>query len=361
VNAPPRIEELGDPGGTPGWDAFVRAHPLGATYHLAAWSRIVSGAYGSRPRYLAARGPDGGLVGVMPLFRHRGLISGPRLSSIPVARVAGPLAADEATAAALVRAACAMAAGDGVRQLVVRSLVDGLHREVDGLSVATDQPTWVVPLEDDAAGMRTRLRRSSKNVHRGIQRAERSGVTVRVGVSDADVRAFHQVYLTTMRKHGALARSLRQLLLERRELGPEFRLLLAVENDRVLAGAVFHRFGDTVELLYNGSDPDRLDVRPNHALYWHAIGWAISLGCHRFDMGGALPGTSLAEFKTQWGAEPVAIRRYTFVPGQPAAPEEVAPPPGIHIGGRRAMVARVYERTPLPLVRLVGTAAYRFA
>jgi CelD/BcsL family acetyltransferase involved in cellulose biosynthesis len=352
------VVRLGAPASEPGWDPFVRAHPLGSTYHLTAWSRIVEGAYRSRPCYLALRAQDGTVTGVMPLFRNRGPLSGSRLTSMPVARVAGPLS-DRAGAAQLVEAACQVARAEGVGQLVLRSHLTGLEDDVPGLDVVADQPTWVVSLEDDEVAMRTALRRHSKNVHRGIQRAERAGVAVRQAVTAADMRAFYRLYLATMRRHGALPRAFRQFLLEQRELGEGCRILIASHAGRDVATGVFHHFGDTLELLYNGSAEDALDVRPNHALYWDAIRQAIGMGCTRFDMGGALPATSLGTFKAQWGAEPVAIQRYTHVVGGASSGSTEAPP-AMRVGGRRAVLEKAWHRTPLAVTRLAGTAAYRW-
>lgn len=353
------VAQVGDPRTEPGWDDFVRAHDDATTYHLAAWSRIVSGAYRSSPRYLTRRDGTGALTGVMPLFHDRGLVSGARLSSIPVARVAGPLA-DAAGAAELVDAACRMADDAGVRQLVVRSHLEGLERNVEGLAAAPDQPTWVVALDPDVDAMRARVRKRSGNLAREIARAERDGVVVREAESDADVRSFYRLYLRTMRRHGALPRAYAQFRLERRELGDECRILLAAHGGRDLAAVIFHRFGPTFEALYGGTDERVRGVHASQALYWHAIRWAIEHGCRRLDMGGALPGSSLAAFKSRFTAAPVEIRRYTYVPGRPAPESPPGMPAAAGVGEDDGLPARAWRRLPLPVIRLAGTTAYRW-
>ena len=345
------------------WDEYVRAHPRGSAYHLGAWAGIAHGAYGFRPRYLALA--DGAtLRGVMPLFSGRGLVSGRRLTSMPIARAAGPLGDTPAAEAALLDAARGLLAPERARQAIVQSTAEGYEHAAEGWSMAPDQPTWLVALPDDRDELRSAIRASSQNVVRGIKRAEKAGVTVRESGSREDLERFYALYLATMRKHRALPRTLRQLELARRGLGPSgvFRLFVAELDGEVVAGGVLHAFRDTLELLYNASDESRLDARPNHALYWNAMVWAIDHGLKWFDFGGAVEGTSLATFKAQWGATPTPIYRYTASASGPAAPPSGS---GMvanrnEVGAEGSRLARAWERTPLAVTRVGGALVYRY-
>ena len=129
---------------------------------------------------------------------------------------------------------------------------------------------------------------------------------------------------------------------------------------RPAAGGVFHLFGDTVELIYNGSDDALLDLRPNHALYWGVIRWAAEHGYGAFDFGEASPTTSLGRFKSQW-AEPVPNHRYTWRAG--AAPSRAESMAAASYGveqGDGGLVAKVWQRTPVGLTRLGAAIAYRY-
>lgn len=348
-----------DPTTDPRWDEFVRLHPTATAYHLGAWAEINRRAYGAQPRYLAAETFDGDLVGVLPLARSRGLVAGTRLTSIPTARVAGPLGTTPQTETMLLRAAAARLGEDGARELIVRSFEGSYRDDLAELSRADDQPTWVLDLPGTPEELPGSLT-AAKRIARSVRKAARAGVTVRETDEPAELRAFYALYLETMRKHRSLPRRLAQLETARRLLGGSgvFRLFVAEHDRRVVAGGVFHLFGDRLELLYNASDPQALDMQPNHALYWHAIEWAIARGLSRFDFGGALAGTSLGEFKRQWGAEPVPIHRYTLRPGSPGG-EEPAPPPRA-VGEGDSIVARAWQRAPLKLTEAAGALAYRY-
>ena len=64
------------------WDAFVRSTVHGSPFHLLAWKRVVEAAFGHRPHYLMAAGPDR-VEGVLPLFEVPGLFGGRGLVSVP--------------------------------------------------------------------------------------------------------------------------------------------------------------------------------------------------------------------------------------------------------------------------------------
>lgn len=348
-----------DPSRDARWDAFVRRQKASTAYHLGAWTKVLRGAYGYRPRYIALETPPGELASVMPLFYGRGVWTKARLTSMPVARLAGPLGGSEDQQAALLEHVCTLVDASRVQRLVMRSTAADYVRCCPRLDRFVDQPTWRVALPEDEDSLRAQLRASSKNVARSIVKAEKAGVTVREAGESADLRRFYSLYLKTMRKHGALPRSFRQLALARRHLGPEvFKLFVAELDGEILAGGVFHAFGDTLELLYNASEPGSSGYAPNFALYFSSMRWAVESGFRTFDFGGALEGTSLGDFKRRWGAEPVAIWRYEYPTSAGAANGADARPTVSATDSSR--LAPLLQRSPLALTRLLGTAAYRY-
>jgi hypothetical protein len=194
-----------------------------------------------------------------------------------------------------------------------------------------------------------------------VRKVEDGPLTFREAPSEADLRAFYRLYLATMRKHGALPRSLRQLVLARHHLPPGvFRLFLVEHRGEPVAGGVFHCFGGTVELLYNASAQHHLALRPNHALYWGVARWAMEHGQRALDFGFAWPESALGSFKAQWGAEPVSEYCYVSPPSAAGLPQ----PPGEEIAGPgrlRRVGHAALGRAPLALTRLAGTLAYRYA
>lgn len=342
----------------PRWDRFVTQHPDGTVYHLSAWSTILSRAYRFKPECLAVEGSDGVLHGVMPLLARKTPVRGSVLISLPWLRAGGPLATNEDAKAELLSAACELADEQG-RTLTVDSAYGELDHSVPRFARVPCLPTWIasLPAESEIPDW---FRGRSKNLRRGIKRAQDRGVTVRISDSEADLRDFFRLYLQTMRKHRSLPRPWRQLVAARRLLGPEiFRLFVAEREGVVIAGGVFHVFGETMDLLYNASDEGALDHRPNHALYNAVVEWAARNGVRKLDYGVAPPDGSLADFKRQWGG--VEAPRYCYEHAgrdQPAGSSGGGEARMLSDRGRR--IDSLWGKTPLALTRLAGLVSYRY-
>ena len=121
-------------------------------------------------------------------------------------------------------------------------------------------------------------------------------------------------------------------------------------------------WGDTIELVYNGSDDGALALRPNHALYWNVMQWARAHGLRRIDLGGAYADTPLAAFKLQWGAAPRARFRLTHRAGDEPTRAESLAAVGYGAGESESRVVDLAWRwMPAPLLRLGAHVAYRYA
>jgi Acetyltransferase (GNAT) domain len=362
----PTIEVDPNPGTA--WDAFVEGRSGATPYHLSAWATILRAAYRFRPCYMVLHGPQGEIDGVLPLVERGGLISGSRLNSLPVVRSGGPLARTREQEVALIEAACGLVRAGRADQLSVYSTVGGYESMLPGLMAHDDDPpSWPIPLTGDPQSYLEHLKGRSKSRLRDIAKAERSGLAIREGSSRKDLRHFYRLYLGTMKKHRLLPRSYRQLSVAMRLLAPRrvFRLVLVEHEGTPVAGGIFHLWGDGADLLYNGSDDRYYDLRPNHALYWWMIQRCIQEGYGYLDLGLAVRGSSLAEFKRRWGAEPLARFRYTYPAREGGGSGNDDSERSVGLAWRLArddrwLVARAWKRAPLFGTRIAGTIAYRY-
>jgi serine/alanine adding enzyme len=346
------------------WDAYVEGHPEASVYHLGAWATILRRAYGFKPLYRALERSDGTLAGVLPMMNTRGPLTGRRLRSLPVVPPpSGPIADSEGDLARLIELGCDSVREQRASVWTFQSRQAGLEEATPGLRITKHKTSWIAPLPSDSDELRAQYRRSSKNLHRSISKSEKAGLVTREGIGRDDLRAFYRLYLETMRDHRALPRPLRQMALDQHLLRPRgaSRLFVVEHDGEVIAGGLFHVFNGTVELLYNGSRRDTLGLRPNHALYWYVMQWAIERGLKRFDFGDAPPESSLGKFKSQWGSEPGAEFSYTYSPDAGETRADAARRAGGQVGGEgdEGLVARVWKNAPLIATRVAGTIAYR--
>src|SRR4051794_39458334 len=281
-----------DPRVDPRWDAYVRSHPDATAFHLPEWAEIMRHAYGYRPAYIALEQAAGELHGVLPLFLTRGVLSRKRYRVPPVAmNSAGPLAADPAGVAALLGFACDRTERDA-RLLTFASRTAGLDGLEPRLVSKPKNPVWMAPVPPPGDVDIKRWKKHSRNLYRSVTRALDIGLTWREAGGPEDLRRWYALYLATMRKRRTLPRSWRQIEATRRLLEPrgEFRLFVVERGGQMLAGVVTYAFNDVVELVYNGSDPDQLELRPNHLLNWGVLSWASLNGYGRLDIGDAQEG-----------------------------------------------------------------------
>jgi CelD/BcsL family acetyltransferase involved in cellulose biosynthesis len=355
-----RVIEL-DPRLDPRWDAYVRAHPDATVFHLSDWAEILWRAYGYRPSYLALES-GGVLEGALPLFLTRGVMSRKRLR-MPMVNSAGPLANDDSGIAGLLEAACDRTEREA-RLLTFQSRKPALDELAPRLTPIAKNPVWIAPVPAPEEVDLKRWKKKSRNLYRGVNRALEAGLTWREAHGSEDLRTWYGLYLATMRKRRTLPRSWRQIETTRRLLEPrgEFRLFVVERGAEMLAGVVTYPFSGVVELMYNGSNPDELELRPNHLLNWGVLGWASRNGYSLMDIGDAHEGGPLARFKAQFGAEPVPDHRYDYVIGrseQSSAIAKARPAGNKAEEDPASLAAKVWDRVPLPVLRATAAALAR--
>jgi hypothetical protein len=364
---------------TPGpeWDAFIERSGarVAHAYHLTAWQAVHRRAYGREPIYLGARGADGEFVGALPLVVNGGALRGLAASLKPGARSGGggrrlstvirggPLGSDLKARGELLASACGIVDERGFGDLTIETDVPGCEALVPGLQAAPDSPAWLTPLPTDPDELLKAWRKQSRNLWRNLAKARDRGVVVRPVRSRMDLWRFYRQYVLAMRRHRSVPRSWLEVRWAHRRLAPSGRCgaWLGEYRGEVVAGVMFLSVGDSIELLYGGSDPRASDVRPMHAVYWHAIEWAIGNGKKVIDWGTAPVESSLGNFKRQWGAEPVESFRYTYLPGGKAGQasraqtrKQEAP-----AHGEAGASDTAWDRIPVDVLGAAATIAHR--
>lgn len=339
----------------------MTSHPDGVVYQHSAWLRCLRAEYPRAVIGLCAERDDA-VAGVLPLVPTRGIpllrrnaSFGARLASLPRTPVAGPLARDRESAAALMGAAVDLARGHRARLQLKRASAD-----LDGLAPMVAGAPWrrgfVLGLPSDPDELRFGNSRNHARIRWAVNRAEREGVRVRDARGLDDVRDWYALYLETMREVVVPPRPLRLFEAMWRELVPRglMRLHLAERGGQVIAGSIVLSLGRTAFYAFNGRRRRELALRPNDILQWVAIHEAARAGSERYDLGEVVEGDAgLADFKRKWGAEEARLHRYYHPPPEPEPDEEEQ-------GTVARLGSRVWPRLPLAATRAAGDLAYRW-
>jgi CelD/BcsL family acetyltransferase involved in cellulose biosynthesis len=149
------------------------------------------------------------------------------------------------------------------------------------------------------------------STHRAIRKSEREGLTVRMAESEPELRVFFEMHLKIRKyKYGLLAQPYSFLQnIWRHFVEPQHGfLMLAIHEDKIVAGDFFLEWKDTLYYKFNASLHDDLSHRPNDLLIWHGIQEGKKRGLTYLDFGlSDIDQEGLIRYKRKFGAEEKTI------------------------------------------------------
>ncbi len=293
-----------------GWETFVNGAAEATIFHSSIWQGLIGSCYPYQFLGLRATGDDGKTLGVLPLWLVKSALTGKRMISAPFSYVCPPLALSAEVEAALVEKAIELCREHKAAYYEMKSPRTIPVAETT-MAKSGQFETFLVDLHGSEEEIWGRTHKGM--IQRGVNKARKEGVTVRVGAEEACVREFHRLNLLTCRKHGIPAQSLafHQEVWRRMTNRDLAEFLFADYQGRTVAAVVIFYFNGTAIYMYGASDEAYLAMRPNHLLIWEAMLRAKSRGMHTFDLGRVSddnPG--LKEFKQRWGAVTVPLHYY---------------------------------------------------
>jgi len=163
--------------------------------------------------------------------------------------------------------------------------------------------------------------------HRAIRKSQREGLVVRVAQSEEELRTFFEMHLKVRKyKYGLLAQPysfFRNIWRQFVEAKNGF-LLVALSEDKIVAGDLFLVWKDTLYYKFNASLPGDLSHRPNDLLIWEGIQHAKTRGLLFVDFGlSDIDQEGLIRYTRKFGCEEKTIAFLRHEPnGGPTAAEK---------------------------------------
>lgn len=150
---------------------------------------------------------------------------------------------------------------------------------------------------------------------RNIKKADKAGVVVTLG-TEADLPAFHELYVQTAQRDGFTPRPLAYFngMWEAMtaEAPDRLRLYLARHEGDLVAATTMVRVGEHAWYSYGASSTEKRDVRGSNAVQWRMIRDARADGCQVYDLRGITdtldeddPHVGLIRFKLGTGGHAV--------------------------------------------------------
>ena len=158
------------------WDAYVAGHSGATPFHSRAWCEAITRATGHRCHLVTARGPDAGLIGLLPLHHIRSPLFGQALVGSGFAVDGGLLADDPSAAATLAQGATEMAKSLGVPSVELRG-----GPQPDGEGWHREEGVYAGFARDLAADADAELLAIPRKQRAEVRKALESGLTVTTG------------------------------------------------------------------------------------------------------------------------------------------------------------------------------------
>lgn len=333
----------------PAYGRFVRTHPYRSLFSSPEWIAVIEAGYGLKAEILA-RLAGGEIVAALPFCRVRDM-RGERIAALPFSDYTDPLVTDPVHASALVGHLAR--AGLATR---LRTLHNPLFHQDPRLRLLPAEALWHAvnldrPLDALWAGF-------DGSARQNVRKAERSGVTARIGLGLEDVLLFHRMHAHLRKtKYRMLAQPRRFFEAIHAILGADGRVAVAIAEaeGEPVAGILLIEWQDTLYYKFNASFDTRL--RPNDLLAWQAIRHAKERGLGWFDFGlsdADQPG--LVRYKRKFATEEKAIHQLAMRPVAPAEPHETA------AGAMLGRLTELFTRPDVPddVTREAGDALYRY-
>ncbi|MEA1895458.1 MAG: FemAB family XrtA/PEP-CTERM system-associated protein [Euryarchaeota archaeon] len=321
------------------WDSYVYESDESTFYHQIGWRDVVLKTYGHKPRYLVARGDDGGIVGVLPMFLMESRIFGRKLVSVPFAPYGGVCADDAGVGRALMEEGKRVAKEERVDYFEIRQFA----MSDSGLVTNEAYVTSILTLDRNPEVVRGAFR---KSMRRYIRKAAQHNF--QVNMVSKDTKEFYGTYSQSMRKLGTPAHGpafFRNMLLE----FPEDINIATIEYDReVISTMLLLYFKNTAIYGWGASLNEYLKLSPNYLLFWDAIKDSCEKGFTFFDFGRSQPNTGVFLFKEGWGAESKQLYYQYYLHNAKSVPDTGQSNP------IRQRFARIWCKLPALLTNKIG-------
>lgn len=280
---------------------FADAHPHGRLEHDPRWLGVLRQAMGHDPVALVARDADGTITGYLPLAGVSSALFGRYLVSLPYVNRAGILAADDATAAALLDAAIDLARDRQVQYLELRH--DG--HELDAPALTHTKHEKVVMVLDLPESRDDLMGAVPSKVRNLVRKGQKHGLELAVGGAEL-VDEFYSIFAVNMRDLGTPVYP-RRLFAGIVEAFPESaQIVLTRYEGATIAGALLlHDTARQVTQVPSASCLRQFNpMAANMWMYFELLGLAVDRGARQFDFGRTTPESGPHRFKKQWGAKP---------------------------------------------------------
>ena len=349
------------------WTEFISKINAATIYHHPAWLTVLEQESKQKILRLVCKNNSEKIVGVLPLqytkgfpFGLGGLPGKKRLSSLPRTPIGGPIASDDAAAEMLIQRAVQMVGDNSDRLLQIKSFDTAIDERVTSLTKYFWREIYISNIPAFPQEMRFGNSKNHTTIKWAVNKAIKSGVTVRYTDSEADLLTWYNLFVDTMRFHTTPVRSISFFKNLLGHLMPKGLMKLAVaeiesgRGTKIIAGSIFFFYNKTVTYAFNGSSREDFELRPNDLIHWTVIHDAQKNGFEIYDWGEvSKDNEGLAAYKKKWGSSKLDIYHYYY------PKTKLMSNNGIDSANTGGLKKKLWKLLPLKVTSIIGESVYK--
>ena len=350
------------------WIEFIQNYDECSIYYHPVWLRVLQGETNQKVIKLVCRDNSGHMVGILPLqftkgvpFGLGGIAGAKRISSLPRTPVSGLIASNEDIADLLISKANEISKNKSNHRLQIKSFNDNLNSNIKDLSKHFWREVYFTDIPKYPEEIRFGNSKNHSTIKRAVNKAIKSGVTIKYSDSEIDLLAWYKLYLDTMKFHTSPPRSLgffKSLWNNLKSKGLMQLALAELEDGggkRIIAGSIFLNFNKTVVYAFNGSNRKDFELRPNDLIHWTIIHDAQKNGFEVYDLGEVANGQDgLAAYKQKWASRILKMYHY-YCPDLNEKNEE-----NIDSDISGMLLKNVWNILPLKITSIIGSQISKY-
>jgi CelD/BcsL family acetyltransferase involved in cellulose biosynthesis len=305
-----------DPRTNAAWGTLVQNTPS-SLFHSPSWIQVLTDTYGWEACAHVLLDDGGEPRAGMPFCRISDVL-GERTVALPFSDYCDPLVDDDQCWQLLVD--CLLPERSPI---AVRCLHNSIPLKDERFALVKQAKWHGLDLRPELESL---WRGMHDSTHRAIRKSQREGLVVRMAQSEQELRAFFDMHLKVRKyKLGLLAQPFRFFQNIWRHFVDTHHgfLLLALYQDKIVAGDFFLEWKDTLYYKFNASLPADLSHRPNDLLIWEGIRYGKARGFKSLDFGlSDIDQEGLVRYKRKFGTEEKIISFLRCAPNGSPTPVE---------------------------------------
>ncbi len=288
----------------------------------------------------------GELIGIFPLAQIKNFVSGSKLISFPLSTHCEPLVEEKSIEKIYDKINSEFINNDFIE---FRSLDYSCNLE--GALLNENYIVHILELEESID--KTFQKFHGTSIRASIRRAEKKGLVFEIYNSSFGLKAFYFLYTDLRSRLGLPSLPYKFFNTVYENLIKVDKILIPIvkyENQIVAAGFIL-KYKDTYYLEYTASDHSKLNLYPNHKLFWEVIQIALKDKAKFVDFGRTeVNNISLITFKEKWNAKRRQLKYW-----------RVGSKPGISSSAEsgKSFFVNINKHLPKSLLKLQGRILYK--